>query len=70
MPHYDDLRNYSGYFYAKDTLGSKFGYGGEVGDADFLSKVWYAGAYTVQTNTVPLDKGRMIPVVASPGKPR
>ncbi|EIM84461.1 glycoside hydrolase family 78 protein [Stereum hirsutum FP-91666 SS1] len=67
MPHYDDLRNYTGYFYAKDTLGSKFGYGGEVGDVDFLSKVWYAGAYTVQTNTVPLDTGRMIPMVASPG---
>lgn len=69
MPHYDDLRNYTGYFYAKDTLGERFGYGGEVGDVDFLSKVWYAGAYTVQTNTVPLDTGRMIPMVASPGTP-
>lgn len=67
MPHYENLRNYSGYFYAKDTMGEKFGYGGEEGDVDFLSKVWYAGAYTVQTNTVPLDTGRMIPVVESPG---
>ena len=28
--------------------------------------VWYAGAYTVQTNTVPLDTGREVPF-APPG---
>ncbi|KAG6847181.1 hypothetical protein H0H93_009635, partial [Arthromyces matolae] len=52
MPHVDDLRAYNGYFYAVDRT---------FHDPDFLTKVWYAGAYTVQTNTVPLDTGRMVP---------
>ena len=58
MPHVDDLRDYSGYFHAKDPV---------FHDADFLTKLWYAGAYTVQTNTVPLDTGRQVPFVSSPG---
>ncbi|KAF9040032.1 Six-hairpin glycosidase [Panaeolus papilionaceus] len=52
MPHFNDLRAYSGYFSAKDP-GFK--------DVDFLTKLWYAGAYTVQTNTVPLNTGRQVP---------
>ena len=49
MPHVDNLRDYGGYFYAKDP-GSA--------DADFLTKLWYAGAYTVQTNIIAADQGR------------
>ncbi|CAA7264018.1 unnamed protein product [Cyclocybe aegerita] len=52
MPHVDDMKAYSGYFFASDPLSQ---------DEDFLTKVWYAGAYTVQTNTVPLDTGRRVP---------
>ncbi|KAK7035063.1 hypothetical protein R3P38DRAFT_2772098 [Favolaschia claudopus] len=52
MPHVEDLRAYSGYFYAKDP---------GFHDVDFLTKIWMAGAYTVQTNIVPLDTGRMVP---------
>ncbi|KAG5637071.1 hypothetical protein H0H81_005838 [Sphagnurus paluster] len=52
MPHVADLRAYSGYFYASDPV---------FHDADFLTKIWYAGAYTVQTNTVPLNTGRKVP---------
>ncbi|KAG6877286.1 hypothetical protein C0993_008843 [Termitomyces sp. T159_Od127] len=68
MPHVSDLRAYSGYFYAPDP---------GFADPDFLTKgalafspraaltrqraVWYAGAYTVQTNTVPVDTGREVP---------
>ncbi|KAK0430937.1 Six-hairpin glycosidase [Armillaria borealis] len=52
MPHVDDLRAYTGYFYTSDPA---------FHDPDFLTKVWYAGAYTVQTNTVPLDTGRQFP---------
>ncbi|KII90218.1 glycoside hydrolase family 78 protein [Plicaturopsis crispa FD-325 SS-3] len=56
MPHVEDLRNYTGYFYADDP---------HFHDKNFLTKLWYAGAYTVQTNTVPLDTGRQIPYVPS-----
>ncbi|KIY48060.1 glycoside hydrolase family 78 protein [Fistulina hepatica ATCC 64428] len=54
MPHVDNMRNYSGYFYADDTSGA-------IADVNFLTKVWYAGAYTVQTDTVPVNTGRMVP---------
>ncbi|KAH7903102.1 Six-hairpin glycosidase-like protein [Hygrophoropsis aurantiaca] len=37
------LRDYTGYFYTQDS-GSE--------DADFLTKIWYGGAYTVQTNII------------------
>ncbi|KAL0569902.1 hypothetical protein V5O48_012059 [Marasmius crinis-equi] len=55
LPHIpdDEMRSYSGYFYAKDRTG--------FNDEDFLTKLWYAGAYTVQTNTVPLNTGRQVP---------
>ncbi|KXN90379.1 hypothetical protein AN958_04248 [Leucoagaricus sp. SymC.cos] len=52
MPHFPDLRAYTGYFSAKHPT---------FHDEDFLTKIWYAGAYTVQTNTVPLDTGRKVP---------
>ncbi|KAK0451160.1 Six-hairpin glycosidase [Desarmillaria tabescens] len=52
MPHVEDLRAYTGYFYALDPV---------FHDSDFLTKVWYAGAYTVQTDTVPVDTGRQFP---------
>ncbi|KAI8992817.1 Six-hairpin glycosidase [Trametes punicea] len=57
-PHFSNLRDYSGYFYASDPV---------FHDKDFLTKLWYAGAYTVQTNTVPLNTGREVPFVQSPG---
>ncbi|KAI0826506.1 Six-hairpin glycosidase [Trametes gibbosa] len=57
-PHFPNLRDYSGYFYASDPV---------FHDKNFLTKLWYAGAYTVQTNTVPLDTGRQVPFVKSPG---
>ncbi|KAJ8522266.1 hypothetical protein ONZ45_g1136 [Pleurotus djamor] len=52
MPHVSNLRQYAGYFFAKDPI---------FEDEDFLTKVWYAGAYTIQTNTVPLNTGRKVP---------
>ncbi|KAH9930196.1 Six-hairpin glycosidase [Fomitopsis serialis] len=57
MPHVDSLRNYSGYFYAADP---------DFVDPNFLTRVWYAGAYTVQINTIPHDRGRT-PNTPSPG---
>ncbi|KIY53430.1 Six-hairpin glycosidase [Fistulina hepatica ATCC 64428] len=58
MPHWDEpLDAYTGYFYAKDTNFSAEDYGyGE--DQDFLTKAWYAGAYTVQTNIIPWNAAR------------
>ncbi|KAE9398819.1 Six-hairpin glycosidase [Gymnopus androsaceus JB14] len=44
MPQLDDLTAYTGYFFAKDTSGFH--------DPDFLTKLWYGGAYTVQMNTI------------------
>ncbi|KAG6864815.1 hypothetical protein C0991_007001 [Blastosporella zonata] len=52
MPHVEDLREYAGYFYALDPVSN---------DMNFLTKIWYAGAYTVQTNTVPVNTGRDVP---------
>ena len=48
-PHVEDLRDYSGYFYAKDPV---------FKDEDFLTKIWYAGAYTLQMNSIAADEGR------------
>jgi hypothetical protein len=55
MPHVTDMTDYSGYFSAQDS-GSQ--------DHDFLTKVWYSGAYTIQTNTVALNTGRKVPFSA------
>uniref|UniRef100_D8Q5F2 Glycoside hydrolase family 78 protein n=1 Tax=Schizophyllum commune (strain H4-8 / FGSC 9210) TaxID=578458 RepID=D8Q5F2_SCHCM len=48
-PNTDNLRDYKGYFYTRDTAGQ---------DQDLLTKVWYAGAYTIQTNIIAADQGR------------
>ncbi|KAF9465419.1 glycoside hydrolase family 78 protein [Collybia nuda] len=52
MPHWDDLRAYTGYFFANDP---------GFHDTDFLTKLWYAGAYTVQTNTIDSHQARQQP---------
>ncbi|VDC03801.1 unnamed protein product [Peniophora sp. CBMAI 1063] len=49
MPDTDDLRAYTGYFYAQDP--------GQA-DEDLLTRVWYAGAYTAQTNIIAVTQGR------------
>jgi hypothetical protein len=43
QPTWSDLRAYQGYFHSSD---------------DLLNKVWYSGAYTLQTNAVPPKTGR------------
>ncbi|CAE6476153.1 hypothetical protein ACGC1H_003221 [Rhizoctonia solani] len=43
MPHWEDLRDYGGFFYSSD---------------EFLNKIWYAGAYTIQLSTIPSTTGR------------
>ncbi|QRW22854.1 DNA replication licensing factor MCM2/3/5 family pretein [Rhizoctonia solani] len=43
MPHWENLRNYGGFFYSSD---------------DFLNNIWYAGAYTIQLSTIPPNTGR------------
>ncbi|PCH42961.1 glycoside hydrolase family 78 protein [Wolfiporia cocos MD-104 SS10] len=58
MPHVDNLREYSGYFYASDPV---------YWDSNFLIKIWYSGAYTVQTDIIAADSGRQVPFVSSPG---
>ncbi|CAH0048976.1 unnamed protein product [Clonostachys solani] len=50
-PNMADLRSGTGYFYAGDA------------DADILNRIWYAGAYTIQTNIAPADTGRWLPQV-------
>ena len=48
QPTWSNLRAYQGYFHSNDEL---------------LNRIWYSGAYTVQTNAVPVNTGRQIPVV-------
>lgn len=43
-PNARDLRAYPNYFYCDD---------------DLLNRIWYAGAYTVQTNIIASDEGRV-----------
>lgn len=50
-PHTSDLRDYSGYFYTSDP------------EFDVLNRIWYTGAYTVQTNIAPQNTGRFLPQV-------
>lgn len=52
MPHWDNLRAYTGYFSTKDL---------HFHDPDFLTKLWYSGAYTVQTNTIDSHQARQLP---------
>lgn len=49
LPTWSNLRAYQGYFHSNDEL---------------LNRIWYSGAYTVQTNMVPVNTGRQIPAVA------
>ncbi|KAL1743780.1 glycoside hydrolase family 78 protein [Schizophyllum fasciatum] len=58
MPHVDDLRDYKGYFYTKDPSGE---------DQYLLTKIWYAGAYTIQTNILAADEGRGAVSDGAPG---
>ena len=49
-PTWADLRAYGGYFYSSD---------------DLLNRIWYAGAYTLQTTSIASTTGRAFPVQAS-----
>ncbi|RAL09929.1 Six-hairpin glycosidase [Aspergillus homomorphus CBS 101889] len=48
QPTWPNLRAYQGYFDSND---------------DLLNAIWYSGAYTLQTNEVPVNTGRQIPTV-------
>lgn len=48
QPTWSNLRAYQGYFHSND---------------DTLNKIWYSGAYTLQTNSVPINTGRQVPFV-------
>ncbi|KAF2202924.1 Six-hairpin glycosidase [Delitschia confertaspora ATCC 74209] len=48
QPTWSNLRAYQGYFHCNDEL---------------LNKIWYAGAYTLQTNAVPPNTGRQVPML-------
>ncbi|RAR13132.1 glycoside hydrolase family 78 protein [Stemphylium lycopersici] len=50
QPTWSNLRAYQGYFYCNDEL---------------LNRIWYAGAYTLQTNAVPTNTGRWVPMLAN-----
>lgn len=50
QPTWANLKAYQGYFHSNDEL---------------LNRIWYAGAYTLQTNAVPVHTGRWVPFVKS-----
>lgn len=50
QPTWSNLRAYQGYFHSND---------------EELNKIWYSGAYTLQTNAVPINTGRQIPALKS-----
>jgi hypothetical protein len=50
QPTWSNLRAYQGYFHCSDEL---------------LNRIWYSGAYTLQTNEVPVDTGRVTKGVTS-----
>ena len=50
QPTWPDLTAYSGYFHSS---------------SDLLNRIWYAGAYTLQSNTVPTNTGRQVPFLTS-----
>lgn len=50
QPTWSNLRAYQGYFHSSD---------------DLLNKIWYSGAYTLQTNAVPVNTGRWVPFVST-----
>ncbi|THX76871.1 Six-hairpin glycosidase [Aureobasidium pullulans] len=49
QPTWSNLQAYQGYFHSSDHD---------------LNKIWYSGAYTLQTNAVPVDTGRWVPTLA------
>lgn len=48
QPTWPNLRAYQGYFHSND---------------DLLNRIWYAGAYTLQSNSIPSNAGRQVPFV-------
>lgn len=52
QPTWSNLRAYQGYFHSSD---------------DMLNKIWYSGAYTLQTNAVPPNTGRKASPMATIG---
>lgn len=48
QPTWSNLRAYQGYFHSNDEL---------------LNRIWYSGAYTLQTNSVPVNTGRQVPML-------
>ncbi|KAI4952018.1 hypothetical protein J4E91_003480 [Alternaria rosae] len=50
QPTWSNLEAYQGYFDSNDEL---------------LNRIWYAGAYTLQTNAVPTNTGRWVPMLAN-----
>jgi hypothetical protein len=48
QPTWPNLRAYQGYFHSSD---------------DLLNRIWYAGAYTLQSNAIPANTGRQVPFV-------
>lgn len=50
QPTWSNLRAYQGYFHCSD---------------EELNKIWYSGAYTIQTNAVPVNTGRQVPTLSS-----
>ncbi|CAG8116970.1 unnamed protein product [Penicillium olsonii] len=49
-PTWPNLRAYQGYFHCSD---------------DLLNRIWYSGAYTLQTNEVPVNTGRVTKGITS-----
>lgn len=50
QPTWSNLKAYQGYFHSSDEL---------------LNRIWYGGAYTLQTNAVPPNTGRQVPFVVT-----
>ena len=48
QPTWANLQAYQGYFHSSDEL---------------LNRIWYSGAYTLQTNSVPVNTGRAVPFI-------
>jgi hypothetical protein len=48
QPTWPNLRAYQGYFHSSD---------------DTLNKLWYSGAYTIQTNCIAPNTGRWVPMI-------
>lgn len=50
QPAWSNLRAYKGYFSCSD---------------DLLNRIWYSGAYTLQTNAIPPKTGRAFPILGA-----